>query len=265
MRRFFLQFAPPNAPAGQWVLLRDLCGEDEEAVTGTDTAQAIALLDRLLVPAAGSALAPGEADGLNASDRDRMLAALYCAEYGPRIDCVLTCDSCGAPFDIDFRLPELMASLALAPADTPAPRPAEIALDDGRRLRLPVGRDELAVFGLPPDRAEAALLARCVVNGAADLGDIAVLEALEQAAPILDVDLDARCPECDAAVVAGFDLQHYLLTAILREAPARIREFHLLSSSYGWSLNEITQLRRKRRRAFVEAIEHDRGAHVSVY
>jgi hypothetical protein len=265
MRRFFLQFGPSDTPAAPWLLFRDLCGEDEEAVTGTDTAQAIALLDRLLVPAAGAALAPGEADGLTASDRDRMLAAIYCAEYGAPIDCILTCDDCGEPFDIAFRLPELMASLSIGPDEMPVPRPPEIVLDDGRRLRMPVGRDELAILGLPPEQAVATLLARCGVGDGADPEDIAVAEALEQAAPILDVDLDARCPECGTAIVAHFDLQHYLLTAILREGPSRIRECHLLASSYGWSLNEILQLRRKRRRAFVDAIERERSAYASVF
>lgn len=265
MHRCFLQFALPGAAAVPWVMLRDLTGEDEEAVTGTDTAQAIALLDRLLVPAAGAALAPGEADGLTASDRDRMLAVIYCAEYGAPIDCVLTCDACGEPFDIDFQLPDMMRSVGLAEKGTPAPRSAEIALDCGRRLRLPVGRDELAILGLPPEQAEGELLARCVVVGAADADDSTLLEALEQAGPILDVDLDATCPECGAAVLARFDLQRYLLTAILREAPSRIQDFHLLASSYGWSLGEITGLRRTRRRAFVEAIERDRGAHVSLF
>src|SRR5713101_2572726 len=111
MKRVFLDFVPQGAPAGGWVVLRDLCGEDEEAVDATDTAQAIALLDRLLVKTGGAALGPGEAHALTASDRDRLLAAIFQAEFGARIDCTLRCETCGEPFDIDFQLPNLMASL----------------------------------------------------------------------------------------------------------------------------------------------------------
>jgi hypothetical protein len=261
MRRLFLDFPPPEAPAGNWVILRDLCGGDEESVTGTGTAQAIMLLDRLLVPAAGAALGPGDAQALTATDRDRLLAAIYAAEFGSRIDCVIRCDACGEPFDIDFRLPDLMASVDLAPADVPTIREPEMRLADGRLVRLPRGNDELELFGLPPENAEATLLARCMLEGDAEPGDAAVLEALERAAPILDVDLDAACPECGAAVQAHFDLQHYLLAAIAQEGPSRIAEIHLLAATYGWSLDEILALGRGRRRAFAMAIERDRGAH----
>jgi hypothetical protein len=262
MRRLFLTFPPPESPAGGWVVLRDLCGGDEEAVDGTDTAAAIGLLDRLVVPADGAALGPGEARRLTASDRDRLLAEIYAAEFGNRIDCVLRCDACDNPFDIDFRLPELMASLNLPPADVAVAGTPVVTLDDGRRLRLPRGSDELAVQDSAAEAAEAALLARCMIEGDAMPADQAVHDALERAAPLLDVELDATCPECGAMVQAHFDLQHYLLATIIQEAPARIGEIHLLAATYGWHLRDILELGRRRRRAFATAIERDRGAHV---
>jgi hypothetical protein len=265
MRRLFLSFAQPDGSTGGSVMLRNLCGGDEEAVGGTDTAAAIGLLDRLLVGAEGVALGPGEAHTLTASDRDRLLAEIYAAEFGNRIDCVLRCDACDNPFDIDFHLPDLLASLDLPPADIAATRESILTLADGRRVRLPRGSDELALQGMSAESAEAALLARCVVEGEATPEDRAILDALEEAAPILDTELDATCPECGEAVQAHFDLQHYLLTAIMQEAPARVAEVHLVAATYGWSLREILELDRKRRRAFATAIERDRGAHVGSY
>ena len=265
MRRLFLTFPPDDEATGGWIALRNLCGGDEEAVGGTDTEAAIGLLDRLLVDAKGAALRPGEADSLTASDRDRLLAEIYVAEFGDRIDCVLRCEACGSPFDIDFHLRDLLASVGLPPADTAAVRDATVTLDDGRRIRLPRGSDELAVQGMSAESAEAALLARCIVEGDAAPGDAAVHDALGAAAPILDTELDAACPECGAPTQAHFDLQHYLLTAILQETPARTAEVHLLASTYGWSLREILDLDRKRRRAFAAAIERDRGAHAGSF
>jgi hypothetical protein len=262
MKRILLGFVPRAPGAGGWAMLRDLCGDDEETVESADTAQAIALLDRLLVPAPEAAVGPGQASTLTASDRDRLLAALFQTEYGTRIDCTLRCTDCGEPFDIDFQLPDLMASLGFGPgASRPAADPdGELRLSDGRRLRLPRGEDELALLGLPPEDAAATLLARCLLDGKPNPDDeTTVLDVLEQAAPIIDADLDAVCPECGSPALAHFDLQHYLLTAIAQETPARIAEIHLLARSYGWSLNEILALRRGRRRAFVMAIERDRG------
>jgi hypothetical protein len=261
MARIFLGVTPSGRAEPAWVMLRDLCGEDEEAVQGTDTAQAVALLDRLLVVEDGAALRPGEAQDLTASDRDRLLASVYLAEYGARIDCVLHCAACGAPFDIDFRLPDLMAQLGIDLQARPVPHDDLVRTADGRRLRLPRGRDEIALLGLPPEAGATALLARCLVQGTAEPSDPEVLAALEQAAPILDVDLDATCPECNAAAQARFDLQHYLLATITQESPARLAEIHLLAATYGWSLHDILSLRRRRRRAFAVAIERERGAH----
>jgi hypothetical protein len=265
VRRLFLTFAPSDGSTGGWVTLRNLGGGDEEAVGATDTAAAIGLLDRLLVPTDGAALGPGEARSLTASDRDRLLAEIYAAEFGNRIDCVLRCEACDSPFDIDFYLPDLLASLHLAPGEVASASKSTLMLEDGRRVRLPRGTDELALQGKSAEAAEVALLARCMVEGEAGPGDKVVLQALEGAAPILDVELDATCPECGAAVQAHFDLQHYLLAAIMQEAPARIAEVHLLAATYGWSLREILELDRKRRRAFAAAIERDRGAHVGSF
>lgn len=260
MRRMVLGLTPPGAASRSWVVLRELCGEDEEAVAGTDTAEAIRLLDRLLSETEGAALGPGEAKHLTAADRDRLLANVYAAEFGPKIDCILRCTACAAPFDIDFRLPDLLGSLGMSLTEPPSAQAPTLELADGRRVRVPCGEDELVLLGLPPDRAESALLERCMIHGAAEPGDPAVTEALERAAPILDLDLDATCPECGAPVQAHFDLQRYVLAAIMQETAIRLGEIHLLASSYGWSLREILQLRRRQRRAFALAIERDRGA-----
>jgi hypothetical protein len=262
MRRLYLTFAPRDQSAGAWVALRDLCGADEEVVDGTDTAAAIGLLDRLLMQAPGGALGPGQASLLTASDRDRLLAAVYATEFGHRIDCVHRCAACDSSFDIDFELPELLTSLRLAPVDriSPAPVDSVLTLDDGRRVRVPLGLDELALQGLPDDVAQAALLARCMIEGEAQEHDLAVIEAWERAAPILDAELDAGCPECGATVQVHFDIQHFLLESILLEEAARIAEIHLLGATYGWHLHDILALTRGRRRAFAAAIERDRAA-----
>ncbi|WP_266182088.1 hypothetical protein [Dyella humicola] len=228
----------------------------------TDTAAAIDLLNQLLMPNKGAALGPGEASALTASDRDRLLAEIYAAEFGNHIACVLHCDACGSPFDIDFQLPDLLASLRFPPTDATDTQESILVLEDGRRVRLPRGSDELKLQGMSIAQAEAALLALCMVEGEATVEDKAVLELLDSVAPILDVELEVTCPECNATMQAHFDLQHYLLTTIMQETSTRIVETHLLASTYGWSLHEILGLDRRHRRAYAMAIERDRSIQV---
>ena len=257
MQRVPLDFAP----ADSWVALRGLSGHDEESVAGADTAQAILLLDRLLVDVRGAALRPGDAAELTAPDRDRLLAVVYASAFGARVECVVRCEACGERLTVDFMLAELVASLR-APAHVPGLARREGAvlhLADGRRVRLPRGRDELDLLGFPPETRESELLRRCVVDGDVGADDATVLAVMAAAGPLADLDLGSTCPSCGATRPVHFDLQFYLLSAILQETPLRTAEIHRLAATYGWALDEILALGRARRRAFVAEIERDRS------
>jgi hypothetical protein len=126
-----------------------------------------------------------------------------------------------------------------------------------------VGRDEYAVAGLAAEEAERALLERCVVAAgeggtafdASGLDASAVQEALEQLAPMLDLDLNARCPECGQDQSFHFNIQSYLLGALLGERRQLAAEVHRLAMAYGWSLHDILSLERAERRTFVALVE----------
>lgn len=257
MQRLTLEFAP----AGSWVALRGLSGQDEESVTGTDTAQAIALLDRLLVTVRGAALGPGNAADLAAPDRDRLLAAVYAPAFGPRVECVVRCEDCGERLAVDFVLADLVASLPAADHVAALARRegAVLHFADGRRVRLPCGRDELDLLAVAPEWRQTELLRRCVVEGDVRADDATVLAAMEAAGPLVDLDLDSTCPACGATRQVHFDLQFYLLSAILQETPLRTAEIHRLAATYGWGLGEILALARTRRRALVAEIERERS------
>jgi hypothetical protein len=249
------------APAGSRVALRGLCGTDEESVEGTDTEQALRLLDRLLLDVPGAAFKPGQAAELSAPDRDRLLAEIYQAEFGARIECTLQCRDCAERFDMNFVLSDLVESLrSREPAGISRDDQGMLRLTDGRRIRLPRGSDDLALRALPAEAREAELLRRCVVEGEVARGDVTVLSAMEEAAPLLDLDLDATCPDCGAVQQVHFDVQYYLLAAIVQEARQRVGQIHLLASTYRWTLAEILGLARKRRHALVGEIERDRTA-----
>ena len=239
--------------------IREITGVEEQSVSDNTTADAMALIRQLLVTNSEQSLSADEVGKLTIWERDQVLAVVYTRHYGPRIDGTMRCRNCNAPFDVDFNLQALMESL------TPDPDAAIEYLEDGLyrlgdiRFRLPTGDDECAVFGLSPDQAEAELLQRCLIDRAPLGTDTSaeVQNAMQALSPVVNVDLDARCPECGHDQSVLFDLQRYLLTALMNDRRQLVREIHLLASAYGWSLSEILNLTRSQRRAFVALVDAD--------
>ncbi len=235
-----------------WAALRPLCGHDEEAVAAADTRTAIGLVDRLLADVPGTGCPPGQAATLTASDRDRLLAAVYTDTYGAQVTGALTCPSCEVVFDLSFSLDALLAHEA--PGASPTSGAEHLETESGIRFRLPVGTDELAVAAFPPAEARQVLLNRIAPDATPD--DAAAIEdALEALAPLLDLELSATCPECGTRQSVPFDVQRYLLESLRGEWRLRSAEIHRLASVYGWSLDAILGLPRPRRRDFVQLVE----------
>lgn len=239
--------------------LRELTGRDEYRVLGTNTANAINLLSSLLED---SALGEGtqlEAADLVASDRDRLLAAVYERAFGDRIESTLTCARCCQPFDLDFSLDRVIKAI-----DEGTTSDEWQSLGDGRfenstgvRFRLPTGRDELELAGLASGAVESSLLQRCAEESNWCAGRTAFEELLERVAPLLDLELVAPCAECGHVHTIQFDVQTYVLGAIMAERRRLLTEINRLARAYSWSLEEILSLRRSDRRQFVELIENE--------
>lgn len=242
---------------GRLANLRELTGMEEQRVANTTTADAIALLQQLLVVTNENALTADEVGELTAWERDRLLAAVYTRHYGPRIDSTMTCQSCGALYDVDFDLQALMAQLAPDPDAAVEQAPERCYRLNDVRFRLPTGHDECAVFGLPLEQAEAALLQRCIIDGAEpDVQTSAdIQDAMQTLSPVVNLDLDARCPECGKEQTIQFDLQRFLLTALVKDRRRLLHEVHILASAYSWRLSEILNLPRSQRRGFVSLVD----------
>ncbi len=74
---------------------------------------------------------------------------------------------------------------------------------------------------------------------------------------MLDLEVDAPCPECGHANTLHFGIQQMLLGALTGERPRLLGEVHVLARAYGWGLGDILGLPRVDRRAFVGLIERD--------
>jgi hypothetical protein len=233
--------------------IRDLTGNDEQLVKRTDTETAIALLARVC------GCERDQVSRLTPGDRDLLLAAIYQKTYSSRIEATVRCPSCSQPFDVNFMLDELLRTVGQSANDRTIERLPDhtFRTPEGVRFRLPTGEDELAVRDLAPLAAEREMLRRCIVESASAPSGDRVQEAMERVSPILDLSLDARCPECGAMQKVQFDLQLYLLQAVAQERTKLWSDAHRLAMAYHWSPREIFGLARADRRLLVSIIESE--------
>lgn len=248
----------PGIPGGAWARLRPLCGHDEASLDENGAVDVIAFLDRLLIAAPGTTVAPGKALDLAMSDCDRLCAAIYDEYFGDRIEGTAACGTCREPFALNFSLTQLIADLDRT-SDAEGPdKDGIFTLDDGRRFRLPTAADRYQAMGRDPDTAAIALLTQCVVTAGPKEDAQALEAAMERAGPVLDLDLDADCPHCGMRQTVRFDIQSYLFRALGYERRFLTREVHCIAQAYGWGHDEILSLTREDRRAFVALIRSDR-------
>jgi len=239
--------------------LRELTGREEFGVRGANTANAIDLLSALLENASPGETEQIRAVDLVAADRDRLLAAVYERAFGDRIESTLTCAQCAQPFDLYFSLRRLIAAVNERTSDGQW-RPlgdGRFEGSDGLRFRLPTGTDELALAGLAASEVGSLLLSRCAEGGDWPDGGTVFEQLLEQVAPLLDLELIAPCAECGHVHTIQFDIQSYVLGAIVAERRRLLSEINRIARAYSWSLDEILSLRRSDRRQFVELIENE--------
>ena len=123
---------------------------------------------------------------------------------------------------------------------------------------MPTGGDQEAVVGLSPEAGRARLLELCLLSDGGLPLDVAeaeaVEDAIERAAPRLDLDLDLECPYCGAIFALPFDTTSFFLQEVRSGSRTLLREFHSLAFHYHWSEPEILALDRGRRRAYLSLL-----------
>ena len=239
------------------VRIRELCGHDEQFVSDSSTSTALNLLHKLLHD-----LAPDfDVFALTPWDRDLLLAQVYFRTYGQQVKSSVTCKQCSEKFDLDFNLLELIDSIrpGKLPDKVESLGSGIFKTVAGRKFRLITGHDELAVIGKGETEAQKELVESCMLDddNLSDEEIYEIQEAMAALAPIVDLDIDAKCPECHFEQVFHYNLQSYLLRAIRQEKNLLVREIHMLASSYNWGLQDILSLSRTERKSLASLIEAD--------
>jgi hypothetical protein len=262
---------PGNAPAirlpgGSEAEVRPLRGTDEEWVASlppdlSEPEFVTALLARAVRVLDGKRAGVGQIRKLTPGDRDFLLLQVARLTFGSSVELLLTCPeaACRARMHAAF-------DIQRAPV-TARPVQASYRLDlpDGREMifRLPVGEDQEAAVtwsGLTHEEKRVRLLARCLPAGADISGDGAsqiLSDGIQAAAPMVDLDFSALCPECGGESVHRLEPARWLIAELRRRFPGYERDVHLLSLHYHWPLRKVLSMPRARRRRWVKLLTRE--------
>lgn len=203
-----------------------------------------------------------EADRGTAADwplgrRNRALAELRCACFGPALKGWTACDGCGEELEFNVDASAFIAQ------DAPA---ADARIRSrGRVLRLPTSRDLASVAG-EKDSALAAirLVERCTISSDDEPGEApplsdedvdAIGEAMSARDPLSEILLHFDCPECGASFDRPLDVTAFVWSEIEGRAKRLLRDVHALATAYGWSEEEILSLSPARRSFYLAMVQ----------
>lgn len=219
-------------------------------------------LDRALVLLAGACpeLTWDELAALSVGQRDSRLFTLREWTSGPRLNGFVECPRCTERLEFDVAVADLRAEQPNAEEET-----WELVVDDMTlRFRLPDSRDLAAILDCrDPGEARDLLVRRCVHEAGRDGAPVAVGELSDEVTarlarriaecdPQAEVLLDLRCPTCDHAWQAHFDIVTFLWAEVAAQAKRLLGEVHILARAYGWREADVLGMSARRRQFYIE-------------
>ncbi len=259
-----------------------LSGREEELLAARSGPGAAGLVTSLLARCVRrigmiSPVSEDMARSLLVADRQYLLLKLRCATFGDRVQATVPCPwpDCGKQVDIDFSLNDVPVreSAEKGPLYTMVLTP-EAAMSAGINeaaseivFRLPNGGDQEAVssiIGENEAKALRMLLSRCIkrIGSIDDPGEeliqklspntrMEIERRMEEAAPKVDLGMNAGCPECGRAFTVPFDIQDFFFGEMRTSIDLLYREVHYLAYHYHWAEREIMEMPREKRRGYL--------------
>jgi len=187
--------------------------------------------------------------------RNRALAELRCACFGPSLQAWMTCPQCGERLEFEMDA----GSLAREPNE---PGPREPIFANGRSFRLPTSRDLARVARESDSRLAAIrLLEGCLLEGGVtrpwcdeDMEEVG--EKMARADPLAETRLALQCAACGHEWDETLNIAAFVWTEIEARAKRLLFEIHTLASAYGWTEKEILSLGDRRRASYMEMAQH---------
>jgi len=202
-----------------------------------------------------------ELAALSVGQRDARLLALREWTCGPRLNGFAECPRCAEGLEFEVAVADLRVT-----AEPDAAEEARELDTDGLalRFRLPDSRDLAAALDCQdPAAARSLLVQRCVLEASRDGVPVAHSELPAEAITGLarrmdecdlqaEVLLDLRCPACDHAWQALFDIATFFWAELAAQAKRLLREVHTLARAYGWREADILGMSARRRQFYLE-------------
>jgi hypothetical protein len=194
-------------------------------------------------------------EALSIGQRDAELLALRERTFGSRVEAVAGCDACGEALEVSFDTAELERG-----PETPEGGTHSLVVGGAAvRFRLPTTADLVAASDLGGvDAARDGLFERCVLEPHA--GELtgaarrAIAERMAELDPLATVELELRCPACEAVGLAVFDIASFLWAEVDAAVRRTLEDVHVLASAYGWREQDVLALSPERRRLYLELI-----------
>jgi len=204
-------------------------------------------------------------DGLAAlsiGQRDARLLTLRERTWGPMLNGFVECPRCAEHLEFDVSV----ADLRVAADDGVGGEGVQELLADGLalRFRLPNSGDLATALGCQdPTVARNLLVQRCVLEATRDGVPLTASELpaavvtrlarrMSECDPQAEVFLDLRCPTCDHAWQALFDIVAFFWAELAAQARRLLREVHILARAYGWSEADVLNMSARRRQFYLE-------------
>jgi hypothetical protein len=198
---------------------------------------------------------------LSIGQRDARLLTLRERTSGPRLNGFVECPRCAERLEFDLAVAELRVS-----EDRDMGEEAWELVTGGLalRFRLPNSGDLATVSSCQdPTAARNLLVQRCVLEASRDGVAVAASELptdviaelarrISECDPQAEVLLDLRCPTCDHAWQAPFDIVTFFWAELASQAKHLLREVHILARAYGWSEADVLDMSARRRQFYLK-------------
>ena len=207
------------------------------------------------------------ARGLLVGDREYLVMRLFEESCGGILNARLRCPDgdCGALMDVALSLSDIASGQGpIAARHFHLRLPSAPARDI--MFRLPNGGDQEALADIGDDeRAVTVLLARCTGLDHAEIDALPAaareeVEAeMEKRAPLANIEVEARCPECERVFSGRVSWSTLCLGIMANQAADIERDVHVLAWHYHWGEADVLSMPRTKRRRYIGLIEEELG------
>jgi hypothetical protein len=185
--------------------------------------------------------------------RNRALAELHCACFGPSLRGWTACRDCEEQLEFEIN--------ARALIETGASGGEQFVLVDGQSYRLPTSRDLAAVMHIKdPIVGTQRLLEQCCTaqklpaNAWNEEQIDAIGQSIAAADPLAEIMLSFDCPGCGSHFEQSLDLPSFVWAEIEGCVSRLLFDVHTLALAYGWSESDILSMSAARRGSYLKML-----------